>query len=73
MERLIGVVGLFLLVAAAYLFSENRKKINTQLVVVGISLQFVLALLILGVPSLGIKGPLKRTVCFGQQSIFINY
>ena len=47
MEKIISVIGLFVLVLIAFLFSENKKKINIKLVIWGISLQIIFALLIL--------------------------
>ena len=45
-----GLLGLFLLVVIAFLFSANRKAINWAVVVKGLSIQIVLAILILKVP-----------------------
>lgn len=50
MEKIISVIGLFLLVFVAYLVSENKKKINWKLVATGLSLQFIFALIILKFP-----------------------
>jgi len=49
MERLIGIVGFFVLLGIAFLMcpKEDRKLINKRLVAVGILLQVVFALLIL--------------------------
>ncbi len=46
MERLQGLVGIALILGIAFLFSNNRRKINYRLVVTGIALQIVIALLI---------------------------
>lgn len=46
MERLQGLVGIALILGIAFLFSNNRRRINYRLVVTGISLQVVIALLI---------------------------
>lgn len=59
MERAIGVLGLVFLVGVAFLISERRKAINLRPIWIGLFLQFLLAVLILGIPSLGIKGPLR--------------
>ena len=59
MERWVGVFGLVVFLAIAYLFSTHRRRISPRIVVLGIFLQFVLALLILGVPALGITGPFR--------------
>jgi concentrative nucleoside transporter, CNT family len=42
-----GIFGILLLVGIAFLFSNNKKKINWRLVVTGLSLQFIFALLII--------------------------
>lgn len=50
MDKLIGVIGLFVLVFIAYLLSDNKKKIDWKLVGTGIVMQLVFALLILKFP-----------------------
>jgi len=50
MDILRGIIGIFFLVAVAYLFSADRKSISWPLVVKGLALQIILALLILKVP-----------------------
>ena len=45
-----GLLGMFVLVAIAFLFSSNRKKINWALVGKGLLIQFVFAILVLKVP-----------------------
>ncbi len=42
-----GMFGVLLLVGIAFLFSNNKKRINWRLVVTGLSLQFVFAILII--------------------------
>lgn len=42
-----GMFGILLLVGIAFLFSNNKKKINWRLVITGLSLQFIFALLII--------------------------
>lgn len=42
-----GILGVILLVGIAFLFSNNKKRINWRLVITGLSLQFVFALLII--------------------------
>ena len=59
MNDKIGLLGILILVFIGYLFSLNRKKIDWKLVGTAIILQFILALLVLGIPSLGFSGPLK--------------
>ena len=51
MDRLIGILGIFSILGIAYLFSNNRKKIDFKLILWGISLQIFFAILILKVPG----------------------
>lgn len=44
-----GFLGLFILLIICYLLSNNRKAINWRLVIIGMSLQFIFALLVLRV------------------------
>lgn len=62
MDKVIGIIGLFILVFSAYLLSDNKKAINWRLVGTGIGLQVVFALLIL-------KWPLGRSAFEGLSSI----
>jgi concentrative nucleoside transporter, CNT family len=50
MERFQGVIGIILILAIAFAFSNNRQKINYRLVINGIALQIILAVLVLKVP-----------------------
>jgi len=50
MDYLRGILGLLVLVAFAYLFSVNKKKIDWRLVATGLSLQIIFGLLITQVP-----------------------
>lgn len=59
MDRAISFFGIFAFLAMAFALSNNRKKINWRLIVVGVVLTWVFALLALGIPALGIQGPLK--------------
>jgi CNT family concentrative nucleoside transporter len=47
MERLVSLLGLFIMVAIAYGLSSDRKKINWRTVLSGVALQFFLGLIIL--------------------------
>jgi concentrative nucleoside transporter, CNT family len=49
MDRFIGLIGIAVILGIAYLFSNNKKRINHRLVLSGLGLQIVLALLILKV------------------------
>jgi len=46
MERFQGIIGIVLILAIAFLFSNNKKKIDLRLVISGILLQVSIALLI---------------------------
>ena len=50
MGRFQGLIGVVLILGIAFLFSNNRKRINYRLVISGILLQIVIALLIFKVP-----------------------
>jgi CNT family concentrative nucleoside transporter len=50
MGRFTGVIGIVIILGLAFLWSNNRKKINYRLVVTGLVLQVVLAVFILKVP-----------------------
>lgn len=47
MERLMGLMGLVVMLGIAYLFSTNRRAIRPKTVAVGLGLQFVFALFVL--------------------------
>lgn len=50
MNRLIGLLGIIIILGISYLLSENKKKINWRLVFVGLGLQILFALIILKIP-----------------------
>lgn len=50
MERFTGIIGIVLILSIAFLFSNNKKRINYRLVVSGLSLQLIIALLVFKVP-----------------------
>lgn len=50
MERFQGILGVLLILAIAFAFSNNKKRINVRLVVSGILLQTFIAILVLKVP-----------------------
>lgn len=49
MQRFQGLIGIVLILAIAWMFSNNKKRINFKLVISGILLQIIIALLILKV------------------------
>ncbi len=50
LERLTGLVGIFVLLSSAFLLSNNKSKINLKTVGWGFALQFIFAFLILKTP-----------------------
>ena len=50
MERFTGLLGIILILGIAFLFSNNKKRINYRLVFSGLALQVTIAALILKVP-----------------------
>lgn len=50
MDRFTGFIGIVLILGIAFLFSNNRKRINIRLVLSGLFLQVAIAVLILKVP-----------------------
>ncbi|MEZ4815159.1 MAG: nucleoside transporter C-terminal domain-containing protein [Bdellovibrionota bacterium] len=55
-SRLIGVLGIFVFLAVAYAFSQNRKAIRWKTVAMGMLLQVTFAVCLLGIPAFGIPG-----------------
>jgi CNT family concentrative nucleoside transporter len=50
MERFQGILGIILILSIAFLFSNNKKRINFRLVISGILMQIFIAVMILKVP-----------------------
>ncbi|MFY7928701.1 MAG: Na+ dependent nucleoside transporter N-terminal domain-containing protein, partial [Oligoflexus sp.] len=57
MTRAVGLLGLGVIVLICFLLSENRHRVDWRTVVLGIALQFLFAILLLGIPALGISSP----------------
>lgn len=51
MGRFQGIIGIFMILGIAYLFSNNRKKINFRVIGSGMILQLIIAVLIMKVPA----------------------
>jgi concentrative nucleoside transporter, CNT family len=51
MGRFQGIIGIVLILGIAYLFSNNKKRINYRVIVTGMALQLFIAVLILKVPA----------------------
>lgn len=56
MDKLASVLGIVLFCLLAYLLSTDRKKVSKNLILRATAFQFLLALLLLGIPSLGVPG-----------------
>ena len=52
MERLQGLIGIIVILGIAYLCSNNKKNINYRLVISGITLQTIIGILVLKVPTI---------------------
>lgn len=50
MQRFTGLIGILLILGLAFLFSNNRSRINMRLVISGLVLQFIIAVLVFKVP-----------------------
>jgi CNT family concentrative nucleoside transporter len=50
MERFTGLIGIALILGIAFLFSNNKRRINLRLVFSGLGLQLLIAVLVLKVP-----------------------
>jgi concentrative nucleoside transporter, CNT family len=51
MQRFTGIIGIIVILGLAFLWSNNRKKINVRLVISGLLIQIALAIFILKVPA----------------------
>lgn len=51
MGRFQGIIGIILILSIAYLFSNNKKRINLRVIGSGIALQLLIAVLVLKVPA----------------------
>ncbi|NCW12470.1 MAG: NupC/NupG family nucleoside CNT transporter, partial [Chitinophagia bacterium] len=52
MERFQGIIGIIVILMVAYLFSNNKSKINHRLVMSGLLLQLTIGFLILKIPAI---------------------
>jgi nucleoside permease NupC len=59
MTNLTGFIGIFAMMAISLGMSENRQAIKWKPIAIAVGMQFILAILIAGIPKLGIKGPLN--------------
>ncbi len=58
-NKLVGILGIGLIILAAYALSRDRKAIRWKSVIMGLILQVGFAVAILGIPSLGVPGVLR--------------
>ena len=71
MERLIGLLGIVVLLGIAWLLSNNKKKIDTRIVLWGFGLQLFFALFILKTPIgqpffSAVDGVLRKLISFSD-------
>src|SRR5690242_8122283 len=59
MNRVASFLGLVFFIVVIYLLSNNRKKIEKRVLFWGLGLQFAFAILVLGIPALGVPGVLR--------------
>jgi concentrative nucleoside transporter, CNT family len=57
--RLISALGFFTILIVCILLSSNKRKINVRTILWGIVLQFVAFALVIGIPVLNFRGPLR--------------
>lgn len=57
--RLVSILGMFVVIAVCYGFSRSRGSIRWKSVAMGLTLQFGIAISILGIPALKIPGVLR--------------
>src|SRR5262245_42359431 len=58
-SNLISFIGLFGLTAITLIFTIDRKAIRWPLIGMGLALQIIFGVLVLGIPALNVKGPLN--------------
>lgn len=60
MDKVISFLGIFIILFLASLFGwKHRAKYNWKTIGWGMLLQFIIAVLVLGIPAMGFQGPLK--------------
>ena len=78
MERFQGILGIIAILGIAFLFSNNKRKINLRLVISGLGLQLFLAIIILKIPAVtrffqAIGGGMKAIEGYAQQGAAFVY
>jgi concentrative nucleoside transporter, CNT family len=64
-----GLLGIVVFISIAYFLSSHRSQVRWKLVLMGLGLQWTLALLVLGIPRLGWSGPLQFFFQHANQAI----
>ena len=54
LSKLVGILGIVVILGLCFLMSNNKKRINYKTVIVGLLIQFLLAVFIMKVP-VGVK------------------
>jgi len=67
-DLLFGILGLACLISVAFLFSNNKKRINWRLVIIGIILQLLFAIFVLLVPGVYVS----RAILFLVLTVIIG-
>lgn len=69
MHQLISLFGIGVLIFLAWSVSNQRRLFPWRMVVWGVTLQFIFCVLVLGIPALGIPGPLRFVFEAANQAI----
>ncbi|MDE3268926.1 MAG: hypothetical protein OYH77_01420 [Pseudomonadota bacterium] len=51
-----GILGIIVMLAVCWLLSDARKSVSIRVILWGVGLQFALAVLVLGIPAIGLPG-----------------
>ncbi len=75
MERFVSLIGVATFLGICYVLSENKKAIQRRAVLNGIVLQLVFAVLVLGIPAMGVKGLLQGLFAVANDVVnsFLNF
>ncbi|MBX7231119.1 MAG: hypothetical protein K1X29_03435 [Bdellovibrionales bacterium] len=68
-SRLISLLGFFSFIFIAYVLSSHRQHIRWRGVINGTLLQWAFALLALGIPALGVPGPMRWLFDFANNGV----
>ena len=62
-------LGIFVFIALAWLFSSHAKAVSWRLVITGVILQFIFAVMVLGIPAFNMPGLLSPLFKLANQAI----